>query len=264
MSLLSYVKLLEGKTNKGRREAIKKFLKKHKIPFAIETFHFLGTKENIVVSLGKGKKDILVMAHYDAVPFSPGANDNASAVAVMFDVLLKLKKYKSKNTFRFCFFGGEELNCIGSRAYVKKHGVENIIAVYNMELVGMGDVLGIWPVTTDKSKALVNLRKTIKKLGYYFEVVGKPTFLFGDHKSFRRAGCKHAFCLTVVPKKQKDAIRKFIKQPLGVELIRFTLRLVPKMFRYYHTPRDISKTLNESALKMTADVIYHAVKNMDA
>ena len=148
MTLMNYVKALEGKSNSDRKDIILKILEDIGYNYKTEKYSYLGYEGvNIIINLGKGKKKILAVTHYDAVPGSPGANDNASTIAVLFDVLRRFKKYKPENQFKIIIFGDEEIGCIGSRAYIKKHGIEDIIAVYNMELVGMGDMIGIWPVT---------------------------------------------------------------------------------------------------------------------
>jgi len=265
---MPYVKKLEGKNNIKRKQIIIDILSKSGFNYKLEEYNYFSYRgENIIITFGKGSKEILVVTHYDVVKGSPGANDNASTIAVVFDVIKKLKNYKAKNKIKFIIFGDEEKDCIGSKAYVRKHGTKNIIAVYNMELVGMGDMIGIWPVTKDvlKSKALLNLRKTIKKLGYYYEESGKLPLFFGDYKPFRRAGIKDSFCISVIPKKDRKAIREFVETPnyLITLKLMFNLLKIPKMFQLYHSSEDKSKYLNESALRMTSDVLYNAVISMD-
>lgn len=44
------------------------------------------------------------------------------------------------------FFDEEEEGLIGSRAYVKKCGLDGLMGFLNMDLVGMGNQFAIWPV----------------------------------------------------------------------------------------------------------------------
>lgn len=88
---------------------------------------------------------ICISAHYDHMGawgnvYYPGANDNASGVAV----LLSLARYYSKNppamTLIFCFFTGEEQGLYGSQRYVQKPLVplkQNIMTL-NLDMVGSG------------------------------------------------------------------------------------------------------------------------------
>lgn len=59
-----------------------------------------------------------VTAHYDSVPFSPGANDNGSGTSVMLEMARVLKSVPSDKEIRFIAFGAEELGLLGSSHYV--------------------------------------------------------------------------------------------------------------------------------------------------
>ena len=265
---MKYIKLLEGESSFVRKKIIIDLLKKKGHKYRLERYTNIGeSKDNIIIHTGnkKAKKEILVVAHYDVISGSPGANDNASAIAVIFNLLKRFKSYKAKNKIKFIIFGGEEEFYAGSGAYVKKHGIKNIIAVYDMELVGMGDMIGIWPITKaiEDGKALLNLRKTIKERGYYYEEIGNIQF-WGDFTPFRKAGLKDAFCISVGQKKDKEAIRRFLEAPILISALRliFSIKL-PKLFQLYHSNEDKSKYLNKGALKMTSDVLYHTVISLD-
>jgi aminopeptidase-like protein len=267
--MIEYVKLLEGKSNIQRKNIIIDLLSKKGYKFALERYLFLGAyHENIIVTIGKGKKRILIVTHYDVVDGSPGANDNASTIAVVFDLLNRLKRYKPQNTIEFVIFGDEEKGCIGSRAYVKKHGIKDIIAVYDMELVGNGDIIGIWPVTKSvrKSRALLILKKAVKKLGYYCEEAGSLPIFFADYEPFREAGLKDSFCISVVPKEEKDAIRKFAEMSKAEAMLKsmFNCITIPRFFQLYHSSEDKSKYLSERALRMTSNVLYSAITELDS
>ena len=60
---------------------------------------------------------IVLGAHFDSVKNSPGANDNASGVVLVYFVALQLvaQKKRTKN-FVFVFFDEEENNLIGRRS----------------------------------------------------------------------------------------------------------------------------------------------------
>lgn len=55
-------------------------------------------------------------AHYDTKPMAPGANDNASGVAVL---LAMLANWPIEKPARFIFFDGEEIGVKGASAYVE-------------------------------------------------------------------------------------------------------------------------------------------------
>jgi len=86
---------------------------------------------------------IIIGAHYDSVRYSPGANDNASGVAVLLALADYFEKYPQARTVRFIAFTNEELpffltSNMGSYAYAEqsRNRGENIKAV--MALDGLG------------------------------------------------------------------------------------------------------------------------------
>ncbi len=64
--------------------------------------------ENIVAELAGGPEIVLVGAHYDSFCDSPGADDNASAVAAMLEVSGLLAGQSYERTVRFVAFANEE------------------------------------------------------------------------------------------------------------------------------------------------------------
>jgi Zn-dependent M28 family amino/carboxypeptidase len=81
---------------------------------------------------------ILVGAHYDSVPGSPGADDNASAVAVM---LAAARAVAGHANAIFGAFNSEEYGLAGSRefaTYLARLGTK-LDAVYVLEMVGYRD-----------------------------------------------------------------------------------------------------------------------------
>ena len=70
---------------------------------------------------GSEKPDdvIIVSCHYDSIPCSPGASDNASGVACMLKLAEMIRKEGHSKTVRFVAFGGEEWNNLGARYYVR-------------------------------------------------------------------------------------------------------------------------------------------------
>ncbi len=61
---------------------------------------------------------LIVAAHYDTVPGSPGADDNASALAVLLDVAQRIRQTSLSRPVHFIAFCLEEEDLLGSRAYV--------------------------------------------------------------------------------------------------------------------------------------------------
>jgi Zn-dependent M28 family amino/carboxypeptidase len=78
-----------------------------------------GTYHNIVATSGEADEGpfLLLGAHYDSVPGSPGADDNASALAVCLECARIVKEHDIGSTM-IAFFNREEDGLIGSREFV--------------------------------------------------------------------------------------------------------------------------------------------------
>ena len=86
---------------------------------------------------------IVVGAHYDTVPSTPGADDNASAVAVLLEVARLMRGWAPRRTVRFVAFPCEEMphfhtHEMGSQVYAKQCRArgDRIVGMLCLEMVG--------------------------------------------------------------------------------------------------------------------------------
>lgn len=81
------------------------------------------TYQNLVLSLPAAKPEsakrpsLVVGAHFDTVPNSPGADDNASGVAVLLEVAAALAKLERRSPIQLVAFDMEEYGLLGSASY---------------------------------------------------------------------------------------------------------------------------------------------------
>ncbi len=68
----------------------------------------------IAKKTGVDERPVVIGAHYDTVPGTPGADDNASAVAGMLELARLHKETLNKKTLIFVAFANEEPPCFGS------------------------------------------------------------------------------------------------------------------------------------------------------
>lgn len=168
---------------------------------------FLKKQENNnIIAIAKGTTFVdsflVLTAHYDHLggmgseTYFPGANDNASGVAL----LLSLAKHYAKNplscSVAFILFSGEEAGLVGSKHFVEHPSItlKNIKFLLNTDLAGTGDD-GITVVNASefpKQFALLqkinadnNLLKAVSPRGkaansdhYFFSEKGVPSFFF--------------------------------------------------------------------------------------
>ena len=88
-----------------------------------------------------------VIAHYDRVPDSPGANDNSAAVFMMMEWAVRLKKIAGFHNIRMIFTDGEELGSSGVNqqgafalaALFKKLGITND-DIFVLDCMGRGNI----------------------------------------------------------------------------------------------------------------------------
>jgi len=87
-----------------------------------------GTSANVIAEpprFNSGRPHLVVGAHLDTVPVAPGAEDNASGIAVMLELARMAAQHRPKLPVRFIAFGAEEprgsgdaLHHFGSRQHV--------------------------------------------------------------------------------------------------------------------------------------------------
>ncbi|PSB33377.1 M20/M25/M40 family metallo-hydrolase [Chlorogloea sp. CCALA 695] len=97
---------------------------------------------NIVAErLGTSPKagTIIVAAHYDTVPSSPGADDNASGVATLLEIARIFSNLSTPQTLKLVFFDAEEIGLRGSLAFTaNKANLANLNGVVVMDMIGFG------------------------------------------------------------------------------------------------------------------------------
>ena len=105
----------------------------------------------------------LVCAHYDSVPGSPGADDNAAGTAAVLASAKVLSNYLFSHTVKFVAFSGEEQGLLGSSVYAaeaKSDGI-NIIEVLNADMIGYAEtyddrhMIGVYGSSTIASNSQV-------------------------------------------------------------------------------------------------------------
>jgi Zn-dependent M28 family amino/carboxypeptidase len=86
---------------------------------------------------------VIVGAHYDSAPNTPGANDNGSGVAATLEIARLLKDHQPERTIRFVFFVNEEppyyqTQQMGSLVYARRSRElgEKITAMLSLETLG--------------------------------------------------------------------------------------------------------------------------------
>jgi Zn-dependent M28 family amino/carboxypeptidase len=223
---------------------------------------------NLFVELGAGPQVVVLAAHHDAVPGSPGANDNAAAVGILLALARQLQADPPHRCrVRLAFFAGEERGMLGSRVEARRGRLADVLGVLSLELCGIGDTLALWDVTpavlrTPLAQAWV---RTAEELGYRRDEtyhLAEPVPFFGsDHRPFADRGVP-GLGLTTVPREAAEALRAFIYGGVRGILVPPARRPVP--FATYHTDRDRPETLEPAALARVGALLRSFCRALDA
>jgi len=106
---------------------VREYIREHLAQWgAVETHEFQvrgQTYQNLILSLPASNPDaakrpaLVVGAHFDTVPNSPGADDNASGVAVLLELAAALAQGERRSPIQLVAFDMEEYGLLGSASY---------------------------------------------------------------------------------------------------------------------------------------------------
>ena len=249
---LALVRLLEGRSNAERESAVARYLRARGVSFTLHPFSSdEGSGENFAVDLGAGERVLLLAAHHDAVPGSPGANDNAAAVGLLLSLIERLAAAPpTKLRVRCVFTAAEERGYLGARNYVGDVDVGELAGVLSLELCGIGDSLVVWDAEGE-TPFLRTVSSALEGIGLArdasYHVVGRIPMFGSDHRAFVPLGVP-AYGFTLVPSANAEALRQFVWSPVRGAIRHLIRRPVP--FDTYHTPRDRGSTLEPAALAL--------------
>ncbi len=152
---------------------------------------------------GSTYKDSFVVftAHYDHLGMMglqaqfPGANDNASGVAMLLDLMRYYAKNKPKYNVAFIFFAGEEAGLFGSYYYTQNplFPLKQIALLLNLDLMGTGDK-GLTAVNATVFKEEFELLQLVNMDGDYLPTIAsRGKAQNSDHYFFTEQGVKSFF-----------------------------------------------------------------------
>jgi len=140
-----------GERNHAHQEAylaaetfLQKSLKSYGYEVEKETYKVGVNNASILIATRPGNDEIVVIgAHYDSAPGTPGADDNATGVAAGLELARLFSHREVERTVRFVFFPNEEppyfhSDMMGSLVYARqcRERNENILAMLSLESLG--------------------------------------------------------------------------------------------------------------------------------
>lgn len=160
---------------------------------------------NVIGSIsGLKKKSIIISAHYDHLGMMgkalfPGANDNASGVAMLLSLANYFSDKSPKYNLVFIAFGAEEAGILGSKYYVENplFPLDDIKFVLNLDIMGTGDE-GITVVNgLLHKKQFKQLTSINKKQEYLSKIKIRGRAANSDHYWFSQLGIPSFFIYTL-------------------------------------------------------------------
>ena len=150
----------------------------------VHEFDYLGAMhENLVLDL-PGQTDrglVLIGAHYDSVPGSPGADDNGTALAALLEIARVFSLKPARRPLRLVAFDLEERHQSGSRAYAEylRRGAEPVALMIALEMLGYRSTTpgsqryprGLRHFYPDRGD-FIGLIGNLRSLGYLQRLVG--------------------------------------------------------------------------------------------
>ncbi|MGE5185456.1 MAG: M28 family metallopeptidase, partial [Acidobacteriota bacterium] len=97
--------------------------------------HLDTTDPDLLVRFGPPGRALLIMAHYDSVPGSPGAVDNAAAVGVLLELARVLHEHPPAQPILLAFTANEERGLVGAEALVRDRASDVDFAIA-LDLIG--------------------------------------------------------------------------------------------------------------------------------
>jgi len=257
------VPLLEGRSNPERQVVLARHLTARGIPFRRHAFKTLeGAGENFEVDLGGGDRLLVLIAHHDAVPGSPGANDNAASVGILLQVIDRLASSPPPGLrVRLLFTAAEEIGYLGARAYVSATDLSGVTGVLSLELCGIGDSIALWDAA-EETPFLGRVCGALEGIGLRRDeghhVVGRVPMFGSDHRAF--AGIVPAYGFTMIPRTEAESLRQFVFNAMRTAFRHMIRR--PPPFHTYHTRGDNGSTLDPRALDTVVQALQAVVSEL--
>ncbi|MBW4476872.1 MAG: M28 family peptidase [Tolypothrix brevis GSE-NOS-MK-07-07A] len=202
---------------------------------------------------------ILVAAHYDTVAISPGADDNASGVAVVLEVARLLGSRPTPRTLQLALFDKEEEGLLGSKAFVANNTrLANLRGVIVMDMVGYA----CYTVGCQQYPPTLPVTPPSDK-GDFLVAIGDAEHL-PLLNAFQKISENLPAVLTLpIPLKgllTPDTLRSdhapFWYQGIGAVLVTDTANLRNP---HYHKARDTPKTIERSFFTGSAQIVVNAI-----
>lgn len=211
---------------------------------------------NLICDLQGESDDVIVLtAHYDSVPYSKGAYDNATGSIALYAIADELKDKKLKHNVRFVWCGSEERGLLGSKAYIAAHKdeLDPIQLCINIDMIG--NTMGSRHAVCTSEEAFVHYLDYHGKMNG-FPIAVKQGVYSSDSTPFADAGipavsfARWAAPGTGVIHSNKDVIEHISKRILEEDTA-YICKVVKDLANAYMVPvkREIPQNMKDEIEK---------------
>lgn len=250
---------MDFKSTATRRQVVIDFLTHLQVPYSL---HEYSTGTNLIVKLGISEQYLAFTCHLDRAPGSGGANDNGAAIVTCLGVIKEYIDSACKQPLLVIFFDEEENGRLGSQAYIRTYGYRHLKAVVNMELVGIGTELLIWPL--DKPNHIsTHMENTWHSCfpNQKEDVLYAATFpiYYSDADSFLDAGMQNVLTFTRLTTNDYEIASQYLTNELSYDAFIEEVSRCDIM-RTYHQPSDLADTVDLNAIKENIEFLSKIIR----
>ena len=208
---------------------------------------------------------LLVGAHYDTVTGSPGADDNASALAVLLDAADRLRDRPLLRPVWLAAFSLEEQGLLGSRAFIAglKEAGKTLQGAIVLECVGYASQ------EPGSQRTPPGVPIAVPTVGNFLGIVGNEasrTLVTAVERSARRAAPALPTIALTVPARGEALpdVRRSDHAAFWDEGIPAVMLTDTANFRnpHYHQPSDTLDTLNVDFLVGVSDIVVGCIEDL--
>lgn len=266
---LSDLGRLEQDSNHARLKVLQEILRERNIQYELQTFeskpspHGRTQGVNLVITFGKGPREITLGAHYDAFELNNGVlaggiADNGAGTMILVRVAEALQGRDLRHRIRIVLFDMEEVGMLGSKAYLAEHK-SSIAAAINIDMAGFGDALGYG---FGNAEGTARVRRALlmtcaEQLLTCIDVENLPP---SDDRSFKDAN---------IPVLSMGFMSRLMAAQLWLLLngganSGLEKGFVPQIRKIIHTPKDSINKIDPTTLDLGVQVVLNTLLELDS
>jgi hypothetical protein len=266
----NWIAEIDFKSTKSRRKKIIEMLEHFGQKYEL---HHYETVVNLIVRFGMGSPYFAVSCHIDRFKGSGGANDNASSVAVCLALAQYFgSKHPIQENLILLFFDEEESGLRGSKAYIRHFGFDHIHSLVNLELVGVGENIVLWPVYEPPNQITRRIQALFTELliNNQLNTLDQPSIeneslllsffplYSSDAESFTEAGFKNAITLSRIDQKDYINARLYLNGEVFDKFDNLVTESEP--MKNYHNKGDNSSIINNHHIQNTIHILIKLIE----